>query len=370
MSEEPNTETAAADAPAPPESATVAAPAASNEKMPAERRPAARGGGAGMVIGLLALLVALATAGGGFYAWQQIVEQVGAAGARIAALGGRIDRSDERITALAGADARLESVVSGLRSRQDDIDRRAGEIAAAVAGMQDLVQGGEYALRIAEALHLQRLATERLRLAGDVEGALAALEATDRVLAGLADPKLLPVREQLAIEMASLKAIAKPDIAGLSLRLERMIAGLDILPVRPAESTPVALDLEDRETAPWWERALDRVLNEVGRHVSVRRQEGGLLADEGTALLLRRLLALRLEAARVALLRRDEPDYRRMLDDARRLLADPFEPAAAAALHAEIDALAQVRLRPDLPDISGSYGLLSAPGRQPLNAGE
>lgn len=338
--------------------------APTTEAMPG--KSASSGGSFGLA--LLALIAAVGVGGAGVYGWQQLSAAIGGIERRIETVDASAAQSAERISSFTGIEDRLDNALATFRTEQQDTRRRLDEVSAAVARVQDLVASGERGFYIAEALHLQRLASERLRLAADAEGALAALTATDTILAGLADPRLLPVREQLAIEITALRAVERPDIAGTALRIQQLIVGLDTLPLRPSDESaaPTSAVADDEPAAPWWERALDRVMSEISRHVTIRRQARAGQAGAETALYLRRMVALRLETARVALIRRDGNDYLAAIDAALAMVDDRFEPEAASHLRGEIEGLRDARLRADLPDITGSYGLLSTLAAQAM----
>src|SRR5690606_10633093 len=108
--------------------------------------------------------------------------------------------------------------------------------------------------------------------------------------------------------------------------------------------------------------------NAVRRAVSSAftiRREGGpppQLLDEEQDALVRQVLALKLESARAALLRRDAASFRELCRSASAWLGDYFSDAApaVAAARAELARLQELQLEPPLPEISGSLTLLRA----------
>ena len=90
-----------------------------------------------------------------------------------------------------------------------------------------------------------------------------------------------------------------------------------------------------------------------------------LSAEQET--LVVQVLALKLEGARVALLRGDTTSFRDLCESASHWLDTYFQgddPGVAAA-HAELERLQPLDLSPPLPDISRSLGLLRAFMKQP-----
>ena len=332
-------------------------PAGTPKMRPAHRKARPAHGGNGPAWVALAVAVGLGLAGG--YAWQRLDAALDGLMLQLAGSQTRVERVEERTDDVAGREGRIDSALAGLRTEQQDTRRRVEEVATALAQIQDRVASGERSLKIAEVLHLQRIASERLRLADDPEGALAALSTADAVLAELSDPRLMPVREQLAVEITALRAVERPDFAGTAQRIQQLISSLDALPARRTEVAAGASTPDAAVAATWWSRVLD----ELSRHVTIRRQARASRADAETALYLRRLIALRLEEARVALLRRDGVEYMSALQSALELLDGRFEPEAESRLRADIEALRAMRLSPDRPDISGSYERLLAVAR-------
>jgi uroporphyrin-3 C-methyltransferase len=98
----------------------------------------------------------------------------------------------------------------------------------------------------------------------------------------------------------------------------------------------------------------------LSEHIKVRRHEAPIeaLPDAQTELHLHQLLRLRLEAARLALLRDDGDVYDTQLDGALALIDAYYTEEASGSLREMVVGLKGVELRPPLPDISRSYTLL------------
>ena len=101
------------------------------------------------------------------------------------------------------------------------------------------------------------IASQQLQLAGNVPAALAALQLADAKLQRLERPQTLALRRALTRDIDALKATPYVDVAGLSLKLDQAIAGVDALtlarderiPPPPRESAPGADE-------PAWRRLL------------------------------------------------------------------------------------------------------------------
>ena len=92
--------------------------------------------------------------------------------------------------------------------------------------------------RLAQVQFLLRVANERLQLQHDPTTATAALVSADNELKELGDPGYFPVREQLAKEITSLKALPWPDTAGIAIVITGFAQQVRNLPIKGAE-TPI-----------------------------------------------------------------------------------------------------------------------------------
>jgi uroporphyrin-3 C-methyltransferase len=167
---------------------------------------------------------------------------------------------------------------------------------------------------LAEVEQTLAIAAQQLQLAGNVRAALAALQTADARLARSDRPQFLGLRKVIARDIERLKAAPDLDVAGMTLRIDQVIAAVDQLPLlvdgRPAAAPkPPALEAEP---GSWWQRSWRSVWEEFKGLVRVQRldaADASLLAPE-SRYFLRENLKLRLLHARLALLQRDEPAFR------------------------------------------------------------
>ena len=75
------------------------------------------------------------------------------------------------------------------------------------------------------------LASQQLQLAGNVRGALAALQAADQRLAKAEKLAATPLRRAIAQDMERLKAVPQVDTVGIAVKLDQLIAQADTLPM-------------------------------------------------------------------------------------------------------------------------------------------
>ena len=98
------------------------------------------------------------------------------------------------------------------------------------AGAARAFQEGRDAWIKAEAASLLLDADEALALRADPDLALTALDQADGRLKLLPDPRLIPVRQEIARESNRLRALPRPDVEGMAVKLTELAASVDSLP--------------------------------------------------------------------------------------------------------------------------------------------
>jgi len=212
--------------------------------------------------------------------------------------------------------------------------------------------------QLAEIEQMLAIASQQLQLAGNVRAALLALQLAEARLARTDRPQFLPVRRALARDIERLKALPVLDLAGMSARIDALIAGVDSLPLAFEEKSPAPKAAAAAAERGFWARLGAEVWSEVKQLVVVRQvgsPEPPLLPPP-QAYYLRQNLRLRLLNARLSLLTRDEAGYR---DDLRaaeswvRRYFDPRSKQSADAL-AQLKQLSAASISFELPSISES----------------
>ncbi|MDB5853229.1 MAG: hypothetical protein JWR22_1270, partial [Herminiimonas sp.] len=181
-------------------------------------------------------------------------------------------------------------------------------------------------------------ASQQLQLAGNVRGALIALQNADSRLSRSDKPQFIVIRRAVARDMDRLKALPTVDLTGLALRLDSVIGQIDGMPLLSDEkpSTPVEQPRQTRRNASttggsgpatdkgttrndWianlentWQSWTSEIWGEVRQLVRVRtvNTPDALLLSPGQAYYARENLKLRLLNARLALLSRNESAFR------------------------------------------------------------
>jgi uroporphyrin-III C-methyltransferase len=202
------------------------------------------------------------------------------------------------------------------------------------------------------------LASQQLQLSGNVSSALAAMQLADSKLQRLDRPQFVPLRRALGRDMDRLKAVPFVDVAGLALRLDQAIAGVDALPLALEERVPAPPPQAPLPDDSAWRRFLRGVwldFRQLVRVENIDRPEAPLLTPQ-QQFFLRENLKLRLLSARFDLLFRDQPNFRRDLAAADAWLRKYFD-TQAAPVQSVLAIVKQVQatdIASDLPDVGRS----------------
>jgi len=232
-------------------------------------------------------------------------------------------------------------------------------------------------------------ASQQLQLAGNVQGALIALQNADRSLSRSDKPQFITVRRAIASDMEKLKALPAVDLAGVAVRLDSVIAQVDtlplvsdetpLLPAAPVRSgrvdgktgagKPVAASAS-AATAPepamgvgqrmveTWRNWTQEMWDDIRQLIRVRsvNTPDALMLSPDQRYFVRENLKLRLLNARMALLSRDEGTFGDDLTAARQTLEKYFDTRARTTQQAQT-ALRQVQannLSIEMPTLADS----------------
>ncbi|MRW85367.1 hypothetical protein GJ698_14875 [Pseudoduganella sp. FT26W] len=245
----------------------------------------------------------------------------------------------------------LQSKVALLESKQQEAQ---SQQLALEQLYQDLSKNrDEWALTEIE--QVLSTASQQLQLAGNVPGALIALQNADRSLSRSDKPQFITIRRAIARDTDKLKALPSVDSVGVALRLDNAIAQIDTLPmlsdekqaapalpekkaktkvVHGKDGKPVVVE---QTTSPWlqalqdgWHGWSSEMWSDMRELVRVRNVEtpDALMLSPTQAYFMRENLKLRLLNARMALLSRNEGAFRSDLIAAQDALVKYFDTRA------------------------------------------
>ncbi|MCH8544030.1 MAG: uroporphyrinogen-III C-methyltransferase [Alcanivorax sp.] len=293
------------------------------------------------------LLLLLLLAGSGYFGWQWWQSLQHNHGAWRGAVGELQSRHSDMMSQMESERAYHSEYLSQHSQRLDELESELADRDQMLLAMQE---GGQQYWLINEAISLASLAEQQLFLTADADASARLLHAADEVLARSGDAAMLPLREALATDIASLNAAGRVDVTGLLLRLgalQRQVPGMT-LPERHRGAAPDAAAEEDSEASAW-ERLLARL------PVRVRTHEGRapVPLDAESRQLVRLALEGALQEARLALLQGRSEVFEDALGRADALAAEWFSEhdTAVTAFRDALSEIAQVPVARAMPDI-------------------
>ena len=155
-----------------------------------------------------------------------------------------------RLAELGAASTQARAALAQSQAALKDAQARIAELEARVADTQEQRVALEEMYRelsrsaddrvLSEVEQMLVLASQQLQLAGNVRGALAALQAADQRLARAEKLAATPLRRAITQDMDRLKAVPQVDTVGIAVKLDGLIAQSETLPLLIAETLPVA----------------------------------------------------------------------------------------------------------------------------------
>lgn len=344
----------------------VAEPAPPVEE-PAPSVVVRRGGGRGIaIIALILVLLVLGSIGGtvGYFVYQGEDPLDYVPIPTIERLEARLDELQTEVSAAERTGRRALDRESELRDGLDDLGRALTALSSDIAAEAPI---DERQWRLAETAYLLRVANIRAGLEKDRAGADALLVAADELLRELDDLGLMPVRERIAEARTSLRTSPAVDRTGLYLELEALGEQIAALPMDQREYAP-----PPRDETPTEEQLLEETdeVEPAGWTGTLRETVAGLvdfrihrpspvrtLSEPGEADFVRHNLALKIEQAQLALLRKDAEVWRLALEDAARWTRDYFdlESTSVRAVLADLERLTEERVEVPAPDLSAPH---------------
>lgn len=279
-------------------------------------------------------------------------------------------------------DAANSSIQSGLASLEDDWQRElsalrarqnaeraesvrqlSGRMGRLEDQMDRLLAVDRRAWLGQEAIFLTRLAGQRLLVARDVEAALVLLEQADALLRDTGEPKFEGVRLAIARDRAALAAVPVIDQVGLYARLSALVDQVEKLQLEfeaPASDTD-----GDLSAAGWRERASagwQTALAKLSDYLIIRRRSDEIaqLMTPEWAALARQNVRMLIEQSQIAMLSANQPLFEQSLQRAAKFVALFAQQDAerVASIVADLSALQNLNIAPELPDLTDTRSLL------------
>jgi len=335
---------------------------------------------------IIVLLLALALGGALWTQRRQFVM----AGQEVAA---RLDQMSRELAqarqegkqALALAQAQTNQVAD-LESRIRDVQTQNSALQQA---WQSFSNGASDEILVNDVDRMITLASQQLRLAGDVNNAIVALETAQSRLAQADRPRLATLQQSINGDLDRLRAVTTVDIPAQSARIERLIALTSRAPLLvPDGAAPSPQPRDDTAPPPsaaqapevpgdasWWQRwraeiaswparAGSTIAHEFGDLIRVQRVDApdALLLSPEQAALVRSTLRQRLLTMQLAMLMRQQSIWKNELENVQNTLARYFDTRSPETVAAQNLAreLGQVEIAVRVPDVSHSLSTIAA----------
>lgn len=277
-----------------------------------------------------------------------------------------------------------EQLTTTNQNQQQSIEQLQAQLSESLLAQQRLQQrvqqldgqkSNEWLL--AEVDYLIRLATRKLWMERDVNGAIALLKSADLRVAELRDPQLLTLRRALSDDMATLGALPMVDIDGIALLIDGLIGQLARLPLNALEipesvGNPIDTQVSN-DPADWRDNLMRSWQHFVDGFIAVNRRSDGAtpLLPPDERWYLRANIRLSLQQAQLAALRNQPQLFINAINQSDDWLREYFDNQDSAVQYvretlAELAiAPVQVQLPGDLASRQVIIGLLSESGAEP-----
>ncbi len=269
---------------------------------------------------------------------------------------------------LASLDDDWQRELSALRARQnaeraESVRQLNGRMGRLEDQMDRLLAVDRRAWLGQEAIFLTRLAGQRLLVARDVEAALVLLEQADALLRDTGEPKFEGVRLAIARDRAALAAVPVIDQVGLYARLSALVDQVEKLQL---EFEAPAGDMDgDLSTAGWRERASagwQAALANLSDYLIIRRRSDEIaqLMTPEWAALARQNIRMLIEQSQIAMLSANQSLFEQSLQRSAKFVALFAQQDAerVASIVADLSALQNLNIAPELPDLTDTRSLL------------
>ncbi len=350
-----------------------------------------KSGKSGSLLAFIALIVAIGGVAAGYQLWQKNLAAVGQLGDQTGQVDSRLKETEQRISQVEGQVSQLAQTSSSLDPKIATIQATSqGELKALDSRLTEKIttdfnilqdslttlqskiseaKPAERAWEPAEVEYLIRIAIDSLQLRRDVSTAVAALSAADRRLRDLGLPAFAETRRHIADDLTALLAIPKADIAGAAFTLSSLQNTVEQLQLPASSSSATgqssgAADekMEEAEKEEGWRGFFMGMWQAFTDLVTIRRRDQAdqpVMAPE-QQLYLTQNLQLKLETARLALLRRDERIFHDSLKAAREWVQKYYDADAAmvASTLTSLQQLDKIVVNPELPSLSASLNAI------------
>ena len=321
-------------------------------------------------LAILAVIFAIAAAAVSWYLWQSGAQQQQQLQRSQADISAAIQRIDVQVSDNRQLQRQFDQQSAAVGQLEKNLQHQIGQLVRQQASQKKSLLSLSTTDRadwlLAEAEYLIRLASQRLLMGKEIQGALDLLKAADNIAKELDDSGLYPLRQALADDMAALRSAGNLDLEGIYLQLgalARQSEGLQLIAMPQLTATLV------EATAPeTWRQRLDvgirRAWEKLSSYIQIKRRDDiykPLLAPEYEAA-VRQNVRLMFEQAQMAALSGKQKLYTISLAKAQQWLNNYYtlEMEKTVVVTNAIKVLSGLKIEVPLPDISGSLRALKS----------
>lgn len=331
---------------------------APHDPAPPEKR---RGG---MVLGGIAIAIALLLSGGLYYVTQQQAQRQSAAAQHLANQLTALQQQYEREKAQwQTAQQQQKQWQDAAEQRLDTAARTSDELSQKLAALSN---HDTSTWLLAQADFLVKLAGRKLWSDKDATTAGALLKSADASLAEMNDPSLLDVRRAITNDISALAAVSQVDFDGIILNVNQLTEQVDNLRLADNDDDDAPMDANTSELSAslseWRQNLSKSWHNFLTDFITIRRRDSAAepLLAPNQDIYLRENIRSRLLVAAQAVPRHQNETFKQSLETAStwvRAYFDTTDPGTKAFLD-QLDALSQQSVAMDVPAELQSQPLL------------
>lgn len=310
---------------------------------------------------ILLIVIVILLAGGGYYFYELYLVQNQQLKSQQSTISSLQQSMDETIRNVSTNQSQSASITTQLQALTEKVQQTENVSQQAMA----IVNRNQRDWAIAEVNYLLRMANQRLAVARDIEGAIAALKGADKRLGELGDLRLLKIRKQLAKDIASLSSIHQADVNGISMVMDELINHVNQLPFKSVESE-IKAQLEKQEPEEKAAEAspdlFDSIMNTVKQigDIKVHKRSIETASSSDQQMQIEQQLRSYLLSARLAVLSLDQKQFSQDLKLSIELLKKYYDIAdnRVQSLLEQLSEYDKIELRPSLPELTMAWEML------------
>lgn len=324
-----------------------------------DAKPASKGNGVAVLLGLLALLVSVSTVAAGWYLYLQDIRPAVGANQRVDDVSVQFEHQLSEATSAWGQQSQqlAERLKTSLEQQQALRTQLSG-LEDNLALLRSQANWGKREWQLAEVGYLIQMAEDRLHFMRDRGTALEALSTAVTRMDRIADPALAPLRQRLNTDRQLLIDFQADNPLSVLDRLEAEVSKLRAFPHE--DSPPKTVSEVPGERAPI--SLMDKVKATLSQRFRVVHHDETLNALDHDTVERHQLelLQLRMEALRLALLQDNPRAFRWVTLEIEQWAKENLGSERAQPVLTALEALKTAQPFPKLPSLKRTLAMLRA----------